>query len=41
VFELHYNEAGRVSEALALARAAVRITPEPPESRPLILGSVA
>jgi thymidine phosphorylase len=41
LFELHYNEAGRVSEALALARAAVRITPEPPESRPLILGSVA
>jgi thymidine phosphorylase len=41
VLELRYNEPGRVDEALALGRAAIRITPDPPETRPLVLGSVA
>jgi pyrimidine-nucleoside phosphorylase len=41
VLELLYNEPGRLDEALLLARAAVRVTPDPPVLRPLVLGTVA
>ncbi len=37
---VYYNDRGRLARALEMLRAAVRISPERPPQRPLILGSV-